>query len=237
MSTIWHDLECGGYNEDLPVWRSLATEHGDPILEVGAGTGRVSLELARDGHRVTALDLDRGLLDELERRADGLRLQTAHADAREFELGRQFALCLVPMQTIQLFGGPAGRAAFLEQARRHLTPGGVLAAAITTRFEIYELAADGPGPVPDMCERDGVVYASQPTAVRAAGERYVLERRREVVAPDGVRTVESNAIELDRLTERELELEAEAQGFTPLARATIPATLDYVGSEVVILRA
>ena len=47
MSVIWHDLECGSYGEDLPLWRSLAAEYGDPVFELGAGTGRVTLALAR----------------------------------------------------------------------------------------------------------------------------------------------------------------------------------------------
>ena len=55
MSVIWHDLECGTYAEDLPLWRSLAAEHGDPVLDVGAGTGRVALDLARSGYRVFPL--------------------------------------------------------------------------------------------------------------------------------------------------------------------------------------
>ena len=55
---VWHDLECGSYRADLPLWRDLAERHGDPILDVGAGTGRVSLDLAQAGHRVTALDLE-----------------------------------------------------------------------------------------------------------------------------------------------------------------------------------
>ena len=53
-AVIWHDLECGGYVEDLTLWQSLADEQGDPVLDVGAGTGRVALALARRGHRVTA---------------------------------------------------------------------------------------------------------------------------------------------------------------------------------------
>ena len=56
VNAIWHDLECGAYAEDLPLWRSLASTYGDPVLDVGAGTGRVALDLARRGHRVTALD-------------------------------------------------------------------------------------------------------------------------------------------------------------------------------------
>ena len=109
MSTvIWHDLECGSYTEDLPLWRAFADECGGPILEVGAGTGRVALELARGGHEVTALDLDGELLAALEQRGAGLDVRTTRADARAFELDGGFALCLVPMQTIQLLGGPPG---------------------------------------------------------------------------------------------------------------------------------
>jgi 2-polyprenyl-3-methyl-5-hydroxy-6-metoxy-1,4-benzoquinol methylase len=62
---IWHDIECGGYDLDLPLWRELATREGSPILDVGAGTGRVALDLARRGHEVVALDLSAGLLDAL----------------------------------------------------------------------------------------------------------------------------------------------------------------------------
>jgi cyclopropane fatty-acyl-phospholipid synthase-like methyltransferase len=237
MSTVWHDLECGAYAEDLPVWRSLADSHGGQILEIGAGTGRVSLELARRGHRVTALDQDRELLAELERRAVGLSIETVLADARAFELPQKFGLCLVPMQTIQLLGGPEGRATFLRCARAHLLDGGVMAAALTSELEPFETADGGASPLPDMCERDGVVYASHPTAVRAQTDGFVLERRRETVTTDGRRTVERNAIALDRVLADELELEAQAAGLTPVERLLIAATSDYVGSEVVIVRA
>ncbi len=104
-AAIWHDLECGPYSEDLALWRALASECGDPILDIGAGTGRVTIDLAARGHQVTALDRDPVLLAELERRSQGLTVTTALGDARDFSLGRRFALCVVPMQTIQLLGG------------------------------------------------------------------------------------------------------------------------------------
>jgi hypothetical protein len=88
-----------------------------------------------------------------------------------------------------------------------------------------------------MCERDGVVYASHPTAIRADGDGFVLERRRETVAADGQRTVEANVVKLDRVLPAEIEREGAEAGLEPSGRATIPATKDYSGSEVVILRA
>jgi SAM-dependent methyltransferase len=237
VNAVWHDLECGTYAEDLPLWRSLADAHEGPILDIGAGTGRVSLELARHGHRVVALDNDPELLAELGHRAEGLPVETALADARDFELGEKFGLCLVPMQTIQLLGGPDGRGAFLRCARAHMVPGGLLAAALTSQLEPFDASDGAHSPLPDMCERDGVVYASHPTAVRAGRDRFVLERRRETVSAEGRRTVESNAIALDRVAADELELEARAAGLTPVERSIVPPTLDYVGSEVVIVRA
>jgi SAM-dependent methyltransferase len=237
VSVIWHDIECGGYVEDLPLWHGLASQHGDPVLDIGAGTGRVTLDLARHGHRVTALDRDQALLEELVRRADGLEVETVHADARSFELGRRFPLCIVPMQTIQLLGGHKGRTAFLSCAARHLAVGGVLAATISSPLEPYEVLDGAYAPLPDVRELDGVVYASQPVAVRVDGHGYVLERRREIVTAAGAHSVQSDAVRLDRLSPSELEREARAIGFTPAGRSEVAATADYVGSEVVILRA
>jgi len=57
---VWHDVECGGYDADLELWRQLGREAGGPVLDVGAGTGRVALRLAEDGMDVTALDRDLG---------------------------------------------------------------------------------------------------------------------------------------------------------------------------------
>src|SRR5437763_9251150 len=234
---LWHDLECGSYSEDLPLWRELAASEGSPVLEIGAGSGRVALDLARRGYEVTALDTNEALLGELERRGAGHPVRTVSADARAFSLDERFALCLVPMQTIQLLGGVAGRAALLERVRTHLLPGGLLAAALTLALPVYDAADGVPAPLPDMCERDGTVYFSHPTGIHIEREGYVIERRRETVASSGARTVDHDRILLDHLAPRELEVEAAAHGFEPAGRATIAATADYAGSEVVMLRA
>lgn len=232
---VWHDLECGRYRQDLGFWRDLAGERGDPILDVGAGTGRVALELARAGHTVTALDNDPELLGALEQRGRGLPITTVLGDARSFSLEARFALCVIPMQTIQLLGGETGRRAFLTRAGEHLLSGGLLAVALADELDIFEVDADGGGPLPDVDEVDGVVYSSRATAVRARPDAFVLERRRETVSPTGELSRQSEVILLDRLQPGQLEDEGREAGFTVLARREIPPTDDYVGSVVVML--
>ena len=84
---VWHDLECGVYAEDLPLWRELA---GDgPVLDLGCGTGRVTLDLAARGIPVVGLDHDPVLLAALSARAEKLPVETVCADARAFDLGRR----------------------------------------------------------------------------------------------------------------------------------------------------
>jgi SAM-dependent methyltransferase len=243
-AVIWHDLECGLYRRDLRFWCGLADDSGDPVLDVGAGSGRVTLELARSGHSVLALDSDADLLAALAQRAAelgasaGARVSTVLADARDFDLGDQrFALCVVPMQTIQLLGGQSGRLAFLASARRHLSPSGVLAIAIAPEFDEFVWHDGDSVPLPDIIELDGTVYASQPTAVRVEGHTVVLERRREAIDPAGGREVSEDRIALDLLTAARLIADGSSVGLRPVGTHTIPETDEHVGSLVVIFRA
>jgi SAM-dependent methyltransferase len=235
-AVLWHDIECGSYAADIPLWRALADRHGDPVLDVGAGTGRISRDLARRGHRVTALDRDPALLAELERRAAELPVTTVTADARRFSLDERFPLVIVPMQTIQLLGGAHGRGAFLRCAHRHLHgPDGMVAVAITETLELFDGARGAVLPTPDMRELEGVVYASQPMAVRRDRAGFVLERMRETIGRDGERTTAQDSIHLDRLSAAGLEREARAVGLRPAGREIVEPTPDHVGSVVVML--
>ena len=231
---VWHDLECGGYFEDLPLWRELAGQ--GPVLDVGCGTGRVALDLARHGVPVVGLDRDPVLLAELRARAEGLPVETVCADARAFDLGRTFPVALAPMQTVQLLRGPGERARFLRCVRAHMAPGGVFALAVADDIESFDEITATP-PLPDVRDDGGTVYFSQPVAIKDEGERFAIHFVREVVDPDGGRTGGRVVIHLDRLDRRKLEAEAVALGFTPLEARTLPATREYVGSVVVILRA
>jgi SAM-dependent methyltransferase len=233
---LWHDIECGSYAEDLPLWRELAAQAGGAVLDVGAGTGRVTLDLADRGIPVVALDADGRLLAALELRAGGRPVRTVAADARDFELGERFALVIVPMQTVQLLDGPAGRAAFLGCARRHLQPGGRLVVALADALECFDDEHDQP-PMPDVADVEGVLYFSRPVAVRDEGERVAIERIRETVDRHGRRSAAGDVVRLDRVDAAALEVEARAAGLRVLARRSVPQTEEYVGSEVVVLGA
>jgi SAM-dependent methyltransferase len=230
---LWHDLECGGYADDLPLWRELAG--AGPVLDVGCGTGRVALDLAARGVPVVGLDRDSALLTALRDRAAGLPVETVCADAREFALGRRFPVILAPMQTVQLLGGREQRARFLRCAKTHLEPGGLFALAIADGLRGFDEGEVTP-PAPDVREVDGIVYFSQPVAMRSDGDAVAIHRVREVVDRDGGRTTGRDVVRLERLEADELELEAAEHGFVALERRQVPETDDYVGSVVVMLR-
>jgi SAM-dependent methyltransferase len=249
---VWHDLECGAYRADLALWRELAAQAGDPILDVGAGSGRVTLELARAGHAVTALDVAPALLAALRDRTGGLAVETVQADARSFELERKgYALCIVPMQTIQLLGGPTGRMQFLRQARAHLRPGGLLACAILGELDPFDCREGGIGPAAERTTLGGSLYLSRAIRVAETDGHVVIERERRVLsehapAPswpfrreqderEGL--AERNVIELDTVTVSALLHEGADAGLEPQPTRELGATDEHVGSSVVMLRA
>jgi SAM-dependent methyltransferase len=235
---IWHDVECAAYDLDLPLWRELAEQAGGAILDVGAGTGRVALDLARRGYEVTAVDADPELVHELgtRARAHGLRVRAAVADARSFELGHEFSLAIAPMQVVQLLGGERGRRAALAAIRRHLKLGGVFAAALADPFEGIPAAEVVP-PLPDIRETDGWVYASTPLAVRREQTTAAIDRHRQSISPGGEINERVATIQLDLVTADQLEAEAIDCGFGARERGWIPESAEWTGSTVVMLEA
>jgi SAM-dependent methyltransferase len=237
---VWHDVECGSYAADVPLWRELAKAAGGPILDLGAGTGRIALDLAEHGHEVTAVDSDSALVAALAERARerGLRVDAVTADARSLDLGTGpfLALAIAPMQVVQLLDGAAGRSAMLERVRAHLLPGGVFAAAIADPFDGEPPEVVGP-PLPDIREQAGWVFQSQPVLLRQVPGGCEIDRVRQAVSPSGELTESYNTIRLDDLTAEELEGDGRAAGFRVLPRREVPQTRDYVGSAVVMLEA
>lgn len=256
---VWHDLECGGYRADLPLWNELAQVSGGRVLDVGAGSGRVTLQLARAGHAVTALDRSEVLLAALRERAAGLDVEAVYGDARSFALDqRDFALCIVPMQTIQLLGGAEQRIAFLRCAREHVRPGATIALAILGELDTFDCSSGTIGPAAERAYADGLLYLSRAIRVSETAERVEIERERRVMLPEtdarsatsaesaaladaqaaaSERGPEIDLIELDRVSVSSLEAEGAEAGLHAEPALEIAATDEHVGSWVVMLRA
>lgn len=115
---------------DVPFYLELAHRHSGPVLELGCGTGRVALPLARAGSRITGLDLSEPMLDRLR-----LKLSAETADVRDrvtvvsggmtdFQFSERFDLVLSPFRAFQHIMEPALQRRCLERIAAHLTPGG-----------------------------------------------------------------------------------------------------------------
>lgn len=231
-TVIWHDAENGAYSGDLALWEELAAAAGGPVLDLGCGTGRVALHLARRGHQTVGVDLDPELIAALERRAEGLPLRGVVGDAGSFELEEEIALALAPMQLAQLLAGSAERLECLRCIARHLAPGGQVALSIV---ESLPAAAEGPPPLPDVREVDGWVYSSLPLDAVDIGPEIVIQRLRQTVSPSGELSEEENEIRIRTLAADQLEREAIEAGLEPLPRRRIEPTDLHVGSTVVVL--
>jgi SAM-dependent methyltransferase len=246
VTAIWHDVECGSYEADLPLWEELAERCGGPVLELGCGTGRVVLHLARRGHRVFGLDRDPELLAALaERAADffptGVGRESAvdpepsvvpvQADARSFELADPVALALAPTHLLQLIP-TAGRGECLRSVAAALRPGGLFAAVI---LEAMPEPDGAPPPLPDVREVDGWVYSSLAIEAAIGPGEIIVRRLRQTVSPEGSLSEEPNEVRILTFAAATLESEAAAAGLVPAGRHEIAPTELHVGSTVVLL--
>ncbi len=225
-AVIWHDVECGGYTADLPLWLELAAGAAGPILDIGAGTGRVALRLARAGYEVHAIERDTELAGALADRAKGLPVVCTVGDACDFSSTLEFPLCIVPMQTIHLLDD---RTAFLHCAQAALAPRGLLAIALLGEgLEEFEMELG-----PDLAQVDGVTYESRPTALRIQSGAIVLERRRRTKSGRLVQSAD-DLVRLAVIDPAELAGQAETVGLRRLESRWVAPTADQVGSEIVM---
>jgi SAM-dependent methyltransferase len=231
-SVIWHEIECASYAADLPLWEQLASERVEPILDLGCGTGRVALHLARRGHEVFGLDANAGFVAELNRAAGALPVDAALGDAVDFVLDTKFSLVLAPMQLAQLLADSEERVRCLGCVAQHLAAGGLAAFAIV---ESMPVPVDASPPLPDTREIDGWVYSSLPIETAIGGDAIRVRRLRQTVSPAGELSEEIDDVVLQALDAGTLEDEAREAGLLPAGRRAIPPTDAHVGSTVVLL--
>jgi SAM-dependent methyltransferase len=142
MSSALYDSFIADYYDESPVvktrtqdvafYREAAREYGDPILELGCGTGRITMALAEAGKRVTGLDLSERMLERAVKKRAALRveererLHLIQGDMTKFDLGEKFLLIIIPFRPLQHLLEVKQQIACLECVRKHLRPSGRL---------------------------------------------------------------------------------------------------------------
>jgi SAM-dependent methyltransferase len=130
-----YDLQYAHYRDDLPFYTRLAHDYGGPVLELGAGTGRVAAALARAGFEVLALEpaaqmIHRGRA-RLAREGLAERVTYHQGDMRSVRLERRFPLIIAPFNTLMHAYTLKDQDATLTTVRVHLERGGRFA------FDLY----------------------------------------------------------------------------------------------------
>ncbi len=121
-----------GRTQDVVFYREAAREFGDPVLELGCGTGRITMALAEAGKRITGLDLSERMLERAVKKRAALRVEArervhlVQGNMAGFDLGEKFRLIIIPFRPFQHLLEVHEQMNCLECARKHLAPGGRL---------------------------------------------------------------------------------------------------------------
>jgi SAM-dependent methyltransferase len=113
---------------DIAFYERLARETGGPVLELGCGTGRISLPVAEKGLSITGVDISDGMLAVTRRKAAPRpapvrdRLTLIHQDMSELDLGRNFSFAFVPARAFHHLLTIDLQRRSLDGIRRHLSP-------------------------------------------------------------------------------------------------------------------
>ena len=163
-----------------------ARQSGGRVLELGCGSGRLTIPIAREGIDIVGADLSPSMLGSARAKAvaAGLHIPFVHADMRQFDLEARFSAILIPGNSLLHLLTIEDLRRCLASVRRHLAPGGKLVFDIS-KWDLPRLAR-GPR------ERYPVLRVNHPErgeiGVEETAEYDAAEQVRRVVwylsAPD-----------------------------------------------------
>src|SRR5579885_1561777 len=130
-----YDLRTADVTDDIRFCVEMARQVGGPVLELGAGTGRITLPLARTGLVVTGLETSRLMLQRAKMKAEQLssklRVEWVEGDITNFSLGgRTFKLILAPFNVLQELRDLTDLENCLRRVAEHLEPDGKFIAIV-----------------------------------------------------------------------------------------------------------
>lgn len=139
-------IHHAAYEDDIPFWINR-TEGLDPILEVGAGHGRVTLPLVEEGRLVVGVDRDSESLAYLERALAGStsqireRITLIRSDIMAYQPEKSFGAVIIPCNTFSTFNAE-DRSRLLRKAFSWLREGGLLLASLPNPARMDEILAE-----------------------------------------------------------------------------------------------
>jgi len=131
------------HDYDLPFWLALAEREAGPVVEWGAGTGRLAVPLAEAGSNVTAIEVSGGMIEK--GREKGASVEWVRGDMRDATLGREYDLAVCAFNSFLCLLSVYDALSFLRNAREHLKPGGLLGIEVSA-FAPEELCEAPCGP-------------------------------------------------------------------------------------------
>lgn len=121
-----YDLENNDFEPDGPFILALAKKLAGAVLELGCGTGRVTIPLAQNGIDVTGIDVVPGMIEKARLKSKGLPIEWIVADARTFQLDRKFRLIFESGSVFHHMLTRTDQEAYLARVREHLEDDGRL---------------------------------------------------------------------------------------------------------------
>lgn len=138
MAEFW-DLFRGDTSSwpDRFLYRDLIREFGQPVLDVGCGTGRLLLDYLSDGVDIDGVDNSPDMLALCREKAQkkGLNPSLYRQDMETLNLPRRYRTILIPSSSFQLIIDPAEAKAAMRRLHDHLLPEGVLIMPVSQGFE------------------------------------------------------------------------------------------------------
>lgn len=135
-----YDLEYT-HDYDVPFWLVLAKREAGPVVEWGAGTGRLAAPIAAAGYVVTAVELSPEMVERGKEK--DRTVEWVVGDMRSVDLDRSYGLAVCAFNSFLCLTSAEDALAFLHNAREHLAPGGMLGIEVSA-FSPEELV-DPPG--------------------------------------------------------------------------------------------
>ncbi len=133
LDAAFYDLYSTGLEGDAAFYVEQAVAAQGPVLELGCGTGRITLPIAEAGVEIVGVDRSPEMLEIARNKlakADKTsreRVSLVEADMRDVELGRRFALVIIPYRAFLHLLSPEEQRQALATIGRHLESEGRLA--------------------------------------------------------------------------------------------------------------